>query len=390
MGAGVRVAQRRRERAGVEQIEHRVDLRGDLLDRPFAEIVVQSPRQPDERRPLPGREPDLDGLVREVAPYQSEAVAVPAKRVHVRRRPQGSDRRARPERDDARPSHQRRHDALFLVLRGRRHGRGRRPAGDGAEVDGKGRANLHASRRARSERAQGGGEPAIAPARLVPADVQRVGRPGCGDVEKALVLGSFLRLISLKQVGVEAGTTAVVGRAHLFVQRRGDSLFAPAHLVVRLPRPQVALRDEDDRKLEALRPVHGEQPDRVRVVEHGQALPRHELVAAAPHVGHELVQRVVGERPRDADEFSDVGQSLLASLQRGPDRLVSRQREGSFEERGGRGERRLASQIVQHLGGPDAECAGLFGHALRRLAKRVDQTTMARPQGKQRLVVDHE
>ncbi len=205
-----------------------------------------------------GREPQLDGAVREAAAEQGEAVAVAAEPSRLLGGAEGGHRRARSQRDHGRPRDQRGHELLLL---GRRRRRDRARSGasrDRVEVHGQRGANVDAGRRARGERVEREREPAVlAASRLVAAQVERVGRPRRRDVEEAPVLGDLLDVIAREQVRVEAGAaTARLLRVLLGGQRERDAVLgAPAHRLVAVARRQVGFRHEHDRELEPLRAV---------------------------------------------------------------------------------------------------------------------------------------
>ena len=199
------MAQRCGKRACVEPVQHPVDVADHAPSRLIAQPRVYPPDQIGKRGARPRREPELDGLVREVAPDEGEAVPMAVESAWPRWGPQGRRRRTRTQGDHTRAGDERGLELLFIVGRGRRESRRRRPAGRCARSDGQRRPHLHAFPRGRSQRFDRGGEPAVAAVLLVPADVQRIGRSGRGDVEQALVLGRFLSLVLLQQVVVEPG-----------------------------------------------------------------------------------------------------------------------------------------------------------------------------------------
>ena len=133
----------------------------------------------------------------------------------------------------------------------------------------------------------------------------------------------------------------------------------------------MGLRHKDYGELETLRAVDGEQPNGLRVVQDGLSLPGGKLVSPAPQVSNKLVQGVVGQSSRQAHELTDVGESLVSSLQRGPSRLEPREGQGALQEGGGRIEGSPAPQVRQHLGGAHAAGPDLLGDALRRVAKHL-------------------
>ena len=330
VGLGVRAPEGPGEGADVEAVQYDVHLGGDAFDRPVAVVPGHGPRQRGERRAHAGGEPELYRPMGEVAAEQGQAVAVAAGRAQGRR-PERGGRRARPQRNHRRPGNERGQHVTLLARRGHRNGGSHGPAGDGVHVDGQRRADLDVVRSRFLQGAEDGAEPAVAPARVVPAHVQLVGGPCGGDVEQALVLGGLLRAVPLHQVRVVAGPPTAAACADLPVEGEGDALLgAPPDGVPAPAGRGVGLRDEDDGELQALCAVDREQAHGVRGVQDGLAFARFQVVPPPADVADELVRGVAGERARQVDELPYVGKGLVAALQRGPGRLETRSGQGPF------------------------------------------------------------